>query len=160
MARIKDMNEILEVEKTPIENRDLPESTYHALKRTAEKHPNIPAIKFFLQATDFKNSTSISYKEYLGKVNQTANLFNSLGIGPNDCVSYIMPNLPETYYTLFGGEAAGISGPINPLLEPHVLAEIMNASKTKVLVTIAPFPRTDLWEKVSQIANDVPTLET
>lgn len=160
MARIKDMDEILEVEKTPIEDRNLPESTYHALKRTAETHPNIPAIKFFLQATDFKNATSVNYKEYLEKIHQTANLFHSLGIGADDCVSYIMPNLPETYYTLFGGEAAGISGPINPLLEPHVLAEIMNASKTKVLVTIAPFPRTDLWEKVSKIANDVPTLET
>ncbi len=160
MARIKDIDEILEVEKTPIEERNLPESTYHAIKQTAEKHPNISAIKFFLQATDYKNSTNVTYKEFLGKVNQTANLFHSLGIGAEDCVSFIMPNLPETYYTLFGGEAAGISGPINPLLEPHVLAEIMNASKTKVLVTIAPFPRTDLWQKVSQIANDVPTLKT
>ena len=29
-----------------------------------------------------------------------------------------------------------------------------------MLVTIGPFPRTDVWEKVASIANDVPTLET
>ena len=160
MARIKDLDEILEVEKTPLEDRNLPKSTYDAIKLSAQNNPNVNAITFFLQATDFKNSTKVNYREFLGKINQTANLFHSLGVGADDCVSFIMPNLPETYYTLFGGEAAGISGPINPLLEPHVLAEIMNASKTKVLVTIAPFPKTDLWAKVHAIADDVPTLET
>ncbi len=160
MARVRNLEDILEIEKTPIEERDLPTSTYDAIKRAATKHPNNNAITFFLQATEYQNSTTISYKEFLGKINQTANLFHSLGIGPDDCVSYIMPNLPETYYALYGGEAAGISGPINPLLEPHVLAEIMNASKTKVLVTIAPFPKTDLWDKVYEIANSVPTIET
>ena len=160
MARVASLEDVLEIEKTPIEERGLPSSTYEAIKRSAEKYPNNQAISFFLQATEYEKTTRVTYKEFLGKINQTANLFHSLGIGKDDCVSYIMPNLPETYYTLFGGEAAGISGPINPLLEPHVLAEIMNASKTKVLVTIAPFPNTDLWQKVYQVANDVPTLET
>lgn len=160
MARVASLEDVLEIEKTPLEDLDLPASTYEAIKRSAEKYPNSRALSFFLQATDYQKASTVSYKEFFATINQTANLFHSLGIGPDDCVSYILPNLPETYYTLFGGEAAGISGPINPLLEPHVLAEIMNASKTKVLVTIAPFPNTDLWEKVYAVANDVPSLET
>ncbi|MDJ0757204.1 MAG: acyl-CoA synthetase [Ardenticatenaceae bacterium] len=160
MARPATLEDIEALESQPLESHNLPSSTYEAIKRTASSYPNYTALDFFLQAADYKNSVHVTYKEFLEKIHQAANLFHSLGIRPGDCVSYILPNLPQTYYTLFGGEAAGIAGPINPLLEPHVLADIMKASETKVLVTITPFPNTDIWEKVYQIADDVPTLET
>jgi fatty-acyl-CoA synthase len=152
--------DIEEMEKIPLKDRNLPASTYAAIKRSAEQHPNQTALGFFLQATEYENAVMYNYTEFLGKINQTANMLHDLGVGRNDVVSYILPNLPQTYFTLFGSEAVGISNPINPLLEPHVMAEIMNAAKTKVLVTIANFPKTDVWEQVSSIVNDVPTLET
>lgn len=150
------------IEATPLEERDLPPNTYALLQQTASKHPNLTALIFFLQATGeaYKDNVSYNFKELLGKVTQTANMFHGLGVGSNDAVTYILPNLPETYFTQFGAEAAGIANPVNPLLEPHVWAEIMNAAKTKVLVTIAPLPGSDLWDKVCQIAHQVPTLKT
>lgn len=152
--------DIEEMERIPLKERNLPASTYAAIKRSAEQHPNQTALGFFLQATEFENAVMYNYAEFLGKINQTANMLHDLGVGRNDVVSYILPNTPQTYFTLFGSEAVGISNPINPLLEPHVMAEIMNAAKTKVLVTIANFPKTNIWEQVASIANDVPTLET
>ena len=160
MPGVATLADIEEMEKVPLEERDLPPSTYAAIKRSAEKHPNQTAVGFFLQATEYEKAVMMNYREFLGKVNQTANMFHDLGVGRNDCVSYILPNTPQTYMTLFGGSAVGISNPINPLLEPHVMAEIMNAAKTKVLVTISSFPKTNIWEQVASIANDVPTLET
>ena len=149
-------------ESVPLADRNLPPNTYEAVKRSAERFPNKNALSFFLQATGdkYKNSVDFTYREYFAKITQTANLFAGLGVGPTDAVSYLLPNLPQTYFTMMGGEAAGISNPINPLLEPHVWAEIMNAAKAKVLVTITPFPNTDIWDKVVQMADDVPTLET
>lgn len=160
MPAVATLADIEAIESIPLADRNLPNSTYEAIGNTARKHPNHQALSFFLQATEYEKSVSWTYKEFFGAITQAANMFHDLGVGKNDVVSYILPNTPQTYFTLFGGEAAGIANPINPLLEPHVLAEIMTAAKTKVLVTLAPFPKTNLWEQCASIANDVPTLET
>lgn len=160
MAGFSSLAEIEEFEKVPLADRNLPESTYDLLVQGAEKYGNEPAVQFFLEAANYQKSVSYTYKEWLGEIHKTANMLHDLGVGPTDTVSYILPNLPQTYLALYGAEAAGISNPINPLLEAKVLAEIMNHAKTKVLITLKPFPRTDVWEKVASIADQVPTLET
>ncbi|MEM7336908.1 MAG: acyl-CoA synthetase [Chloroflexota bacterium] len=150
------------IESIPLKERNLAPNTYEVVQRTAEAHPDLPAIIFFLQATEenYKKNVIYNFKDLFGKITQTANMFHGLGVGPNDAVTYLLPNLPQTYFTQFGAGAAGIANPVNPLLEPHVWVEIMNAAQTKVLVTIAPLPTSDLWDKVASIAHQVPTLET
>jgi fatty-acyl-CoA synthase len=78
-------------------------------------------------------------------------MFHALGVGDNDVVSFMLPLLPEAFITLFGAEAAGVANPINPLLEPHQIAEILEAAKTTVLVALGPLPGTDIWKKVEQV---------
>ncbi|MCA9795271.1 MAG: acyl-CoA synthetase, partial [Candidatus Eremiobacteraeota bacterium] len=134
--------------------------TYEAIRRSAEAQPDRLALRFLFQGTDYERSVDYTYSELMANLHRTANMFTSLGIGPNDVVSTIMPNLPQTFFTIFGAEAVGIVNPINPLLEPHVMAEIMNAARTKVLVTVGPFVKTDIWQKVVEIADQVPSLET
>lgn len=148
------------IEAVPLAERNLPQNTFEIITRTAQSHPDLPALIFFLQGTEYKKSITFNFKEVLAQVTQAANMFHGLGVGPDDVVTYILPNLPQTYFTQFGAEAAGIANPINPLLEPQVWAEIMNAAQTRVLVTLAPFPSSDIWKKVVQIANRVPTLQT
>lgn len=160
MAEIRSLADIETIEATPLADQNIAPSTYDMFLRSAEKFGNKEALVFFLQGTEYEKAVRYTYNDMLAKVTQTANMLNGLGVGPTDTVSYILGNLPQTYFTLYGSEAAGIANPINPLLEPHVLAEIMNAAETKVLVTLAPFPRSDIWEKVASIVNDVPTLET
>lgn len=160
MSGFGTMADVEAFEAVPLAERGLPNSTYGVLKRSAEAHANLPALIFFLQGTDFKRSVTFTFREWFAKMTQTANMFHGLGIGPTDTVSYILPNLPQTYFTLYGGEAAGIVNPINPLLEPDTIAEIMNAAETKVLVTLTPFPKTDIWGKVVSFADKVPTLQT
>ncbi len=63
-------------------------------------------------------------------------MLHDLDVGPNDVVSYLLPNLPQTHYTLWGAEAAGIANPINPMLEPKAIVDICSTVKTKVLVTL------------------------
>lgn len=160
MQTITTIDDILEIEKTPLSDRDLASSTFEAIARTAEQHPDQLALRYIFQGTDYKRSQDYTYSEMLAQIRRAANLFTSLGVGPDDVVSMVLPNLPQTVFTIFGGEASGIVNPINPLLEPHVMAEIMKAAKTKVLVTLAPFVKTDIWQKVASIADEIPTLET
>lgn len=159
---VSTLADVRNIEQVPLEERDLASSTYEILQRGAKKFPNLTAMKFFLQAKDelYKKHVSFTFPELLEKVTQTANMFFNLGVSKDDVVTYLLPNLPQTYFTQFGAAAAGIGNPINPLLEPHVWVEIMNAAQTKVLVTIGPFPNSDLWDKVASIADEVPTLET
>ena len=80
----------------------------------------------------------ISYGDFLGGVTRAANMFHALGVDGDDVVSFLLPLVPEAFITLFGAEAAGIPNPVNPLLEPHQIREILEAAHTKVLVALVP----------------------
>jgi fatty-acyl-CoA synthase len=86
-------------------------------------------------------------------------MFFRLGIRADSVVAYLLPNLPETHFVIWGGEAAGIVFAINPLLEKTAIADQLNAAGAKVLVTLAPFPGTDLWPKVQAVLPHVPSLQ-
>lgn len=148
------------IEQVPLGERTLPESTYAMLRQSAGRHPDKIALRFFLRGAAYKRSVDWTFKELLGRITQAANLFHSLGVRRGDVVSYCLPNLPETHAVLWGAEAAGIANPINPLLDAEAIADLMRAAETKVLVTLAPFPGTDLWAKVARIQHQVPSLET
>ncbi|NBC86923.1 MAG: acyl-CoA synthetase [Bacteroidetes bacterium] len=148
------------IEQVPLRERNLPESTYAMLRQGAARHPEKTALQFFLRGAAYERSDDYSFEELVGRITQAANLFHALGVGRGDVVSYLLPNLPDTHAVLWGAEAAGIANPINPLLDAEAIADLMRAAETKVLVTLAPFPGTNLWEKVARIQNQVPSLET
>lgn len=160
MPGVATLADIEAIESVPLAERDLPTSTYEAVARSAARWPEEPALLFFLRGTAFRQTVTYTYRDLLARITQTANLFTQLGLAQDQVVSYLLPNLPQTYFTLLGGEAAGIANPLNPLLEPAVLADIMRAAETRILVTLAPFPATDLWQKVAAIVDEVPTLHT
>jgi fatty-acyl-CoA synthase len=157
---IRTIDDVIAIESVPLEQRNLAPSTFAAIQRSAQQHWDRVALRFFLQGTAFKECHDYRYSDVMARLYQTANMLHDLGVGPTDTVSLIMPNCPETIFALWGGEAAGIVNPINPLLEPKVIAEIMITAKTKVLVTLGPMVGTDLWQKVASIVDRVPTLET
>ena len=159
MAQIRTLADVEAMEATPLANRNLPNNIHEFFMRSAQNYGDKDALRFFLQATAYQQTVRYSYRDLLAKIRQTANMLNGLGVGPKDTVSYVLPNTPQTYFSLYGAEIAGIANPINPLLEAHVIAEIMNAAKSKVLVTLAPFPKVDMWEKMATVVNNVPTLE-
>jgi fatty-acyl-CoA synthase len=158
-VKIRTLEDVEEFEKVPIEERLKAFNTYDLIKQGAAINPDSLAISFFLTGDDFENPRQVTYREFLSRVTQTANLFHDLGIGPQDVVSYLLPNLPETHYVLWGGEAAGIVNPINPMLEPSTIAEICKAAGTKILVALGEVEGSDIWQKASVIRKELPELE-
>ncbi|UXZ86502.1 acyl-CoA synthetase [Burkholderia multivorans] len=137
---------------------DLPASTYEMICRGAALDPSAPALSFFLHVDDHRHAVRWSYHELVRDITRTANFFTRVGVRRDTVIAYILPNLPETHFVIWGGEAAGIVCAINPLLESAAIAELLNAAKVEVLVTLAPFPGTDLWPKVQSVLNRVGTL--
>ena len=157
--KVQTVADIEVIEKTPVKERLKALNTYDLLKNGAAINPEAPAISFFLTGEGYASPQRISYLDFISKITQTANLFHDLGVGPKDVISYLLPNLPETHYVLWGGEAAGIVNPINSLLAPATIRDICQAAGTKVLVALGEFPGADIWEKVSLIRKDLPGLK-
>lgn len=156
---IRTLQDIEQIEAVALSERDLPPSTFELIRRTASAQPDAPALSFILQGNGEETPLRLSYAELLGKLTQTANAFHRLGLRPGKAVSFLLPNLPQTHYTIWGGEAAGIVNAINPLLDPEHIAELIHASDSELLVTLAPFPGTDLWDKVQALRGQLPELK-
>src|SRR6516165_8000199 len=146
-------------EKTPYSDRIAAASTYEALKLGAAHDPDAPAIQFLPNAEPTDTPIPISYRDFIALTTQAANMFHELGVGPNDVVSFLLPLLPEAFITLFGAEAAGIANPVNPLLEPYQIAEILEAARTTVLVALGPMPGSDIWQKVDKVRGQLKHLK-
>ena len=161
MEKLKIVNlaDIEAFEKTPIAERLEFFNTYDLIKYGVALNPEATAISFIQSGDTYADPTQVTYREFLSQVTRTANLFHDLKVGPGDVISYLLPNLPQTHYVLWGGEAAGIVNPINPLLEPATIREICHAAGTKILVALGELPGSDIWEKVSAIHRDLPGLE-
>ena len=158
-VKFQNISDIEAFENTSIEKRLEAFNTYDLIKKGASINPDATAISFFLSGDTYDQPMQVTYGELIANITRMANLFHDLGVRPHDVISYLLPNLPHTHYVLWGGEAAGIVNPINPLLEPATIAEICQAAGTKVLVALAEFPESDIWEKVMKIRKDLPNLK-
>lgn len=151
-------SDIADLEEIPLAERGLPSSTYEMLSKGMTASPHSPALSFFLQAKDYKTPFTWTHRQLFADITRTANALRRLGIGRSDVVAFVLPNLPETHFVIWGGEAAGIAFAINPLLEAEQIGELLRAGKAKWLVTLEPTPGSDIWEKASQAAAQVPGL--
>ena len=155
---VKTLADIEALERVPLSARNLPASTYAALQQCAAANADKPALSFLLDANKFRQTHDWTYGQLFADITRAANAFHTLGIGPQDVVAFILPNLPETHFTIWGGEAAGIVMAINPLLEAAQIAELLRAAKAKVVVTLAPTPGADLWAKLSGQLDSLPSI--
>ena len=155
---IASLREIEAIERIPLSERALPSSTYEMLRLGAARDPEAPALSFFARGADHASPFVWTHSELIRDITRAANLFRGLGIGRSDVVAFVLPNLPETHFVIWGGEAAGIALAINPLLEAESIAELLRAGNAKWLVTLAPTPGLDLWERVSRAAANAPAL--
>ena len=151
LPKFTSASDVESFEKTPYSTRISAPSTFDAIKLGALHNPDGPALQFLPNASHEDTPVIITHRQFVARVTQTANALHELGVGPQDVVSFMLPLIPQSFFTLFGAEAAGICNPVNPLLEPHQIVEILRAAGTKVLVALGPTPGTDIWEKVLKV---------
>lgn len=111
------------------------ESTYALLACAANAFGDKPALTFLNGAEPGGPSVAWSYRDLFARVTQTANALHRRGIGPTDAVSILLPGCLEYHLGLWGGSAAGIAAPLNPLLSVEKLAELMRAAGAKILIS-------------------------
>jgi fatty-acyl-CoA synthase len=156
---VQSLEDIAALERVPLAERNLPASTYEALRLAAVRTPQARALSFFSDAANFTQTHEWNYAELFADITRAANAFHDLGIVPGEVIAFILPNLPETHFTIWGGEAAGIVMAINPLLEAKQQAALLNAAQASVVVTLAPTPGSDLWPKLASQLGQLPALK-
>ena len=144
----------------PWDKRDVPATLHQLLARTAARVPDHAAISYQIFSGPEDKAETLSWSQLLGKTNQVANMLRGLGIGETDVVAYILPNCSETVLALLGGAIAGIVNPINPLLEPEQIASILRETNARVVITLRPFPKTDVAQKTAEAVRHAPNVQT
>ncbi len=83
----------------------------------------------------------------------------TFGVASDRPVAFVLPNLPETHYTIWGGEAAGAALAINPMLEAKQIADLMRTARASVLVTLAPALNPKGWSGLAAELASLPDLK-
>ena len=157
-SSVKDVQEIEQA--GPWSTRDLPQTLYDMLGKTASEMPGANAISFQLMSGAASKAETLNWSQLQAQVTQAANLFSRLGIGETDVVAFVLPNSLETVVALLGGAVAGIVSPINPLLSPECIGALLRETGATVVVTLKAFPKTDVAQKTAEAVRLAPAVTT
>jgi fatty-acyl-CoA synthase len=151
---------IQDFEKTPLAEQFPFTDSYNLIQSSVTRFKDDVALEFLLQGLPDEPTTRVSFSELGAKINCTANLLTRLGIGQDDAVSIILPALPQTHFALWGSQAAGISNPINPMLEAEHIGEIIAAAGASVVICLGKSQHIDIWDKVIAGIQNLPQVKT
>ncbi|MEE9454921.1 MAG: acyl-CoA synthetase [Paracoccaceae bacterium] len=147
-------------EAMPFLERTTGRTIYQVLAHTEAKFPGRNAHSFQIKSGPKDKAETLSWRDLKGKVTQAANMFRADGIGEKDVIAYLLPNCNEVTIAFLGGATAGIVNPINPTLEPKQIGAILRETGAKAVVTLAPFPKSDLAQIVADSIALVPDVKT
>ena len=155
---IRNQSDIAAIEAIALSERALPESSYAALVDASKRSPDGRALSFFLSADRLDEAHVWTYAELVADVTRAANLFAALGVAADRPVAYVLPNLPDTHFAIWGGEAAGAALAVNPMLEPRQVAAILRFARASILVTLAPALNPKAWSGLAEQLASLPDL--
>lgn len=135
------------------------QNIYEAFCDTVAAVSDKPAIIALPPGDPMADGVTITYGQLLSRVNQTANLFLSVGLQPDETVTYMLPLCPQAYFTMLGAEAVGIVNSVNPLLEPEHILGIAKAANATVLIATGRALSPELWEKAEYVIERMPSLK-
>ena len=166
IQRVLTPADVRTLEATPLAEAIRPRSTYELIRNSAHAFGDKAALTFLPSAETGAPAVRWSYAQLLARVHQTANALHRLGLQAGDAVAVLLPGCLEYHLALWGGAAAGIVQPLNPLLSDDKLASLMNAAQARVLIawgdeaTEGQAQHSGLWAKAQRVRGLVPTLHT
>jgi fatty-acyl-CoA synthase len=150
-AFFRSLADIEAVERTPCEEAIPARSTYGLIARAASQFAQRTALTYLPDGELRTPAVQVSYAELLAHIHRAANLFRRLGVGPDDAVAILAPNIPSTHYALWGAQLAGRACPINFMLQPEHIGALLEASNAKVVVALGPHTELDVWSVVQKV---------
>ena len=138
-------------ERTPCEEAIPARSTYGLIAQATQRFGDRTAFVYLPDGELETLPRVVRYGELLANIHRAANLFRSLGVGRDDSVAILAPNVPQTHYALWGAQLAGRACPINFMLQPDHIAALLDASNAKVVVTLGKNAELDIWSALQKV---------
>lgn len=159
-APVRSLQDVQRLEARPLAEALPVQSTYEIFVNAAAAFGDKTALSFLPTADPAAEPTRWSYAQLLTGIHQTANLLHHLGVGREDAVAVLLPGCLEYHLALWGGEAAGIVQPLNPMLTDEKIAAMMTLARAKVLIAYGGEGDLGYWSKALRLRALVPTLTT
>jgi fatty-acyl-CoA synthase len=110
----------------------VPLSPLSFIRRAAAVYPNRLAVRH--------GAWRITWSEAYGRARRLASALQRRGIGKNDTVAMMAPNIPAMHDAHFGVPMAGaVLNPLNTRLDPDAIAFILDHGDAKALITDREF---------------------
>jgi len=122
------------------------------LSAAAQQWPDGEAIRYLSDPSDPSKDQSVSFAEFFERIRSAAAVFRDLGVVPGRSVAILAPHTLSTEIALWGAELAGHVCPINPMLRPGHIAELLDAANVTAIVALGENDELDIW------ANLIPAL--
>jgi fatty-acyl-CoA synthase len=155
---VRSVEDVRRIEQVPLHEALRVDSTYEIFRNAAHAFGAKTALTFLRSGDPADSPIRWSYAQLLAGIHRTANLLHALGVRPQDAVAVLLPGCLQYHLALWGGEAAGIVQPLNPLLSDEKLVALMNAARAKVLIAYGSDAESGMWSKAMRIRGQVPTL--
>lgn len=146
-------------QEVPFELRCPARGVLDLFAASALKFPDRTAITMVHSALPEEIPSRTTYQALLGMIMQAANVFSAVHGQARPGIAYLLTSTVETYVTLWAAEIVGYAVPINYLLSPSYIADLIKASGASILVACGPTGDFDIWEKANQVSALLPALQ-
>src|SRR6185369_9380399 len=91
------LGDIEALERVPYEQAIPARTTYGLIGRAAARFPDRAAFIYLPDGDPATPARHVRYADLLQDIHRAANLFHSMGLGPDDAVAILAPNIPQTH---------------------------------------------------------------
>jgi fatty-acyl-CoA synthase len=132
-GRLASLADIEAIEAIPLAERICAPTAFGCIKAAAETYPDRTAIIDLADPADPDSARRWTYAQALEQIIRCANALHAAGGGKP--AGYLLPNLAETHFVLWGAAAGCGAAPVNPLLSADIVVEILHVAEAGCLVT-------------------------
>jgi len=137
----------------------VPTTVYELLLQSANRFVDKTALTYLKDISSGFTDERISYSALIKNINKMVRLIHDhaeSASGKRPVVSFLLPNIPQAHYILWGAGTAGIANPLNPLLSENALLALTEKAQTDILIALGPNPVSGIWQKAKSVAQRLP----
>ena len=145
------------IEQVPLQQRLQIENFSRRLEIAfAARNSDDTAIYYVADGDVDAPAEEICFRQLRSNVKRTARLLRSRGHAPTDVTAVLLPAVPSIYWAILGAMEAGIVFPVNWMLEPRLLLQLLKEAKATKIIALGPTPGFKIWESLLSILDELP----
>ena len=146
------------IERTPVEERlKIANFSTRIDIALAARDPADIAIHYVADGDVNTPAEEVSFRQLRTNIARTTALLHASDQSAADVTAILLPAVPSIYWAILGAMRAGIVFPVNWMLEPAHLLNLLEEAKVSKIIALGPTPGFKIWESLMSIREKLPT---